>query len=684
MKDFLLEIGTEEMPYWAVKTGIEQLENNFANILKENAIKYEGLKVYGGPRRLTVRACLSEEQESREEKTRGPAYKTAFDENGKPTKAARGFARARGVKVDELVGEDTENGKYVFAVKEIKGIKTNKFLTSKLSGLVKSLTFNKSMKWGTGKLKFVRPIRWITCLFGEEVIKFKIENITSGRVSYGHRFLSEGKIELKKSSDYEEVLEERGHVIVDHQKRREVITKGAKQQSAKVSGRPVLHRNVLEEIVHLVEYPHPLLGGFEDFFLELPDEVLTTVMEVHQRYIPVKAGDGSLLPNFVLVHNGDPRYQNTIRKGNERVIRARLADAQFFFNEDLKTSLIERVPELKGVIFQKKLGSLFDKTKRVEKLTAFCCELLNCIESKEYAVRAATLSKVDLLTDMVNEFPELEGIMGREYSLRQGEQKEVANAIFEHYLPRFSGDRLPESKAGAALSIADKIDTVAGYFLCGIEPTGSEDPYSLRRQSQGAVLTVFDRNIDFDISAVLKKAVEGYKNVKNLKDRKQTIKSLEEFFIGRIEKILTDMDYPQEFVSALSTYAMRKPYTAKKKLDALVNLKEDSKLDDILIPYRRVRNLSRIKLGNEIDESLLEEKTEIELYRKLKKTAEKYSRAESKEALNLLIKLRKPIDDFFDEVLVMTEDKKIRENRLCLLNFIRGMYEEYANFSRLL
>ncbi len=685
MKTFLLEIGTEEMPHWAVEAGISQLKELFEKTLKENAIYFKNLRVFGGPRRLSIIGQVSERSEDRVIEVKGPPYDAAFDDKGKPTKTAEGFSKAQGVNLDELQVREVNGARYVFAVKKEEGIKTEKLLKKAVPDIILTLNFKKAMRWKDYSVRFIRPIRWLVCLFGSSVLDFEIASVVSGRKSRGHRFLVQEEIEIPEGTSYESILETKGKVIVDHKKRKERILNEAKKVCPE-GAEPLMDENVLQEVVHLVEYPYAILGKFEERFLSLPEEVLITAMESHQRYFPVrKKVSGSLMPYFVVIHNGNPEFEDVIREGNERVIRARLEDATFFYEDDLKKPLESRVPALEGVIFQRKLGTLLEKVSRLQSLAGQIAGLFGYSKRiKEKAERAAYLSKADLLTSMVTEFPELQGIMGREYALKGGEDLEVAKAIYEHYLPRFPGDLLPETKVGIVLSIADRLDTVAGYFLCGLEPTGSEDPYSLRRQSQGAVQIILESDIDFNLEEALKLAIKGYENVKGLRDSKETFQSLFEFFRARLERMLIDKDYRPEHVYCISTRAMVAPSTSIKKLEIISRWAKDEKLDDILIPFQRVRNLSQPELGTSVDPSLFEEAYEEKLYQVYNRTYKSYSERELEKTLAKIADMRETIDTFFDKVLVMSEDKKIRENRLKLLNSLRALYEKYANFSALI
>lgn len=686
-KRFLLEIGTEELPYWAVEEGAKQLRELFKDFFEKNGVEYRDLKATGGPRRLVVSAFVLPVQKERIEKVRGPAKKVAFDESGNPTQAALGFARSQGVEISDLTVEEVNGGVYVFAVKRIKGGPVKEILAEKIPEIISRLSFKKSMKWGSQSFRFVRPIRWILALLGKELLEFEIAGLKSGNISKGHRFLGEKEIVIEDSEKYEELLYEKGKVIVDKDKRREEIIRMAAEASSMVGGAPLLDEAVLEEVVHLVEYPNAVVGSFDEKYLKLPNEVLITVMQHHQRYFPIKSKDGKLLNHFVVIHNGSPLYEENIKEGNERVVRARFEDAQFFFEEDLKKPLDSLVDGLKGVVFQKKLGSLYEKTLRNIELSSFIAKLLGFEKDElELVKRAAKLLKADLLTDMVNEFDELQGIMGREYALRQGEKEAVCTAIYEHYLPAYYGDDLPRTKIGQVVAIADKVDTVTGYFLAGLEPTGSEDPYSLRRQAQGVCLIILSLEKNLPLNDVFLKSLELYSNIPGLRPTDEVFERLKEFYGARFLKILSDRGFETSFALTVLDMLFVLPLDALDRLSALKKIREENReeFENLLTAYQRVRNLSKPELGTEYNLDYLEEPEEKSLAEAVEKVASELKSSSSEKALILLAGLKSAIDSFFDNVLVMHEDEKVRDNRLRLLNKTLSLFNSYADFSSLI
>lgn len=672
------------MPYWAVYDGISYLEKSFRDAFEENKLQFINLKVYGGPRRFAVLADVGEKQDDRIVKVKGPAYKSAFTNNGLPTEAAIGFAKSQGVNVEDLVVEEFNGGTYVFAVKKIEGRESKEFLREMIPTIIKQMNFKKSMRWRDENFSFIRPIRWIVSLLDYEVIEFEVAGVASGRITRGHRILSKDKIELRHATEYIDILSNQGKVIVDHNERKKRIVEDSIKEAKAHGGEPIINEETLEEVVQLVEWPSPLIGEFDESFLDLPSEVLITVMQRHQRYFPVRSPSGKLMNRFIVIQNGDPQFGNDIKEGNERVVKARLEDARFFYEEDLKIKLEERVPKLKGVVFQKKLGNLYDKTLRNVDLAIYLSkELGSSDETIRIVERAAYLAKADLLTEMVNEFDELQGYMGKEYALKQGEPIEVAEAILEHYLPRYFGDALPKTEAGKILSIADKLDTVCGYFLAGLEPTGSEDPYSLRRQAQGVCSVVLSIESDLDLKKAILKALSLYSGIEGLMSESETFEKLCRFFESRYQRILVEEGFKPDIVSAIIPQILERPASSVKKAEIISRFVNTSELENVCTAYQRVKNLAKPELGTEYSEAYLEEEEEISLARKISELAEIFHTLDYEYQFLELSKVRSYIDNFFDNVLVMHEDEKVRENRLKLLNRILLLFNSYAEFSAL-
>ena len=480
----LLEIGVEELPSRFGQTTLDQIENNLSKLLKEERINFDNIEKYATPRRLTfVIKNLADKATDLEEEVKGPAKKIAVDADGNFTKPALGFMKSKGLDPENVYFKQLGNAEYLFGTIKQEGKHTSEVLKNIVPEAIKNVTFPKAMRWGGKNMRFARPIRWMVALLNNEVLDIDLEGIKSSNITRGHRFLGEKEFEVNSVEEYFEKLD-KNFVVLDQHKRKEMIREQAIEVAKSLGGEVELDEDLLEEITFLVEYPTAFYGEFDEEYVKLPKEVVTTPMKEHQRYFPVSK-DGKLLPNFIAVRNGDSNRIDLVKAGNEKVLRARLADALFFYHEDTKKPLESFVDKLQTVVFQAKLGTVYDKTLRIEKLSQVILNELNMTESKENTLRAAKLCKADLVTNMVFEFTELQGIMGRDYAQVSGENEEVCQGIFEHYLPRFAGDILPETNTGIALSIADKLDSIAGFFAIGIKPSGSQDPYALRRQALG-------------------------------------------------------------------------------------------------------------------------------------------------------------------------------------------------------
>ncbi|MGI6224611.1 MAG: glycine--tRNA ligase subunit beta, partial [Peptococcales bacterium] len=513
MRNLLLEIGTEEIPAKFMPPALQQLKEMAEKKFSEARLAYQEVKAYGTPRRIVLYVQgLPEVQGDLIEEVKGPSAKVAFDSEGNPTKAAQGFARGQGVDVNNLTVKETDSGSYVFALKKIAGRPVQEVLKEILPQLVLGINFPKPMRWGYSDLKYARPIRWLVALFGTEIINFNIGEVTSNSISRGHRFLGKEEIDIASADQYFALLEE-NYVMVDPNQRKKVIAQEIEELASSVGGQVEPDDELLEEIIYLIEYPTALMGSFDEKYLAIPKEAVITPMKEHQRYFPVLDANGDLLPRFITVRNGNKDHLEIVQAGNEKVLEARLADAKFFYDEDQKVKLEEYVEKLKAIVFQESLGTIYEKVERI-KLGVINLSCTLGIEKaiEERALRAAHLSKADLVTNMVYEFPELQGIMGEKYALLSGEDHVVAKAIFEHYLPRNAGDILPETMEGTLVSITDKMDTIAGCFAVGIEPTGSQDPYALRRHALGICHIIIDKGLNISLKAVIEQALNSYQN----------------------------------------------------------------------------------------------------------------------------------------------------------------------------
>ncbi|WP_027719088.1 glycine--tRNA ligase subunit beta [Desulfovirgula thermocuniculi] len=688
-RDFLLEIGTEEIPARFIDPAVEQLKELAAAVLQENRLRYREIKTFGTPRRLTLYVCgLAEVQDPLVQEVRGPAVKVAFNQAGEPTRAALGFAKSQGVEVKDLVIKSVGPVEYVFAVLRQEGRPAMEVLPQICPALISGLHFPKPMRWGNLEVRFARPIRWLLALYGSEVVEFTYAGLRSGRVTYGHRFLSRGPLEVEHAAHYFEIME-KGRVVVDHRARREMIWRQVQELAARIGGRVERDEELLAEVANLVEYPVALCGSFEESFLELPGEVLITPMREHQRYFPVWDAQGKLLPRFIAVANGNEEHLDTIRTGNERVLRARLADAVFFWKEDLAVPLARRVEDLKKVVWQENLGSLYDKVERLVGLSRYLAGVFHLApQEREKVSRAAYLCKADLVTTMVYEFPELQGVMGREYALRGGEDPEVAWAIFEHYLPRFAGDALPATMAGRILSLAEKMDNLVGCFAVGIEPTGSQDPYGLRRQALGFCHIVLDGRLVFSWRELAEQAYEQYRRqVKLDLPREALLSRLAEFFAQRLRGIFTERGFSYDTVEAVLAVGFDDMAGALERLQALAAFREGEEFEAVHTAFTRAHNLSRRHGSTTVDYAALVHPAEVDLYRAIREVQgaveEHLAQRRFLEALKAVARLKEPVDSFFDAVMVMVEDEKTRNNRLGLLKAVATLVLNVADLSKL-
>jgi glycyl-tRNA synthetase beta chain len=554
-----------------------------------------------------------------------------------------------------------------------------------LSRLITSLSFPKSMRWGQGTFRFVRPIRWLVALYGGRVIPFEIDGVTSGNKTYGHRFLSRSQIRVRSFQDYIEKLEER-YVIVNQHHRRKLVIKLAEEAAAKVGGRPVFDDELVERVTHLVEYPTAVCGRFEQEYLGLPREVIMTPMRKQQRYFPVADDAGTLLPYFVTISNMKAKDMEVIRAGNERVLRARLKDAAFFFEEDRRVQLRERVPQLKGITFQERLGTMLEKVGRLTELTAYLAEQVAPHLAHD-ACRAAQLCKADLVTTMVKEFPSLQGVMGREYAQLSGEPAVVAQAIEEHYLPRFSGDRLPESLVGALVGIADRLDTICGCFGIGLIPTGSEDPYALRRHAQGIIQILLNAGIDLPLSQPIYKSLDLLSNRVTL-PRERVAQEVMEFLAARLQAILMERGVPGDLVEAALSVDAERVSDAGKRAEALATFRREADFTELAAAFKRVIRILPKDFSKPVDPRRFVSSAERALHGEAAtlraETEPLMQSGDYVRALQLIAAIRPIVDMFFEEVLVMVEDRDLQDNRLAILKEVADLFCGIANFSKIM
>lgn len=680
-KDLLIEIGTEEMPARFISNAVQQLADRISKWLNESSIKFQDVKTYSTPRRLTVVIKdVAERQEDRIEEAKGPSIKIAKDDQGNWTKAAQGFARGQGVSLDDLMIKEIKNVEYIFAKKEFKGNNVEELLPSTLEEIIKTMTFPKNMRWGSQEQKFVRPIKWILALFDEKVIPIKIAGVNSNSKTFGHRFLG-NEVEVTSVDNYQSALKEQ-YVIADTDERRAMILSQIKDLEKEKGWQIPIDEELLDEIVYLVEYPTVLFGSFKEEFLEIPSEVLTTTMKEHQRYFSVKDKSGKLLPYFITVRNGDARSLQVVRKGNEKVLTARLADAKFFYVEDHKLKINDALSKLENVVFQEGLGSIGDKVRRINEISEKLAELLKLDnETSRNVSRTAEICKFDLVTNLVYEFPELQGLMGEKYAKIHGENEVVSRGVFEHYLPRSAGDDLPESIIGQLVSIADKIDNIVGSFSVGKVPTGSQDPLGLRRQAAGIVQLLLEKINDVELKLLFDLSIEAYDSKGLLKRSKDEILAdLNDFFTLRIRNLLQEKGIRYDVIDAVLETDKNDVKLIVDKAIALTKELEDPAFKHIVDSFTRVLNIAKKADKSGTDPKYYLETVEHDLYTHFMKISENL---DSNQILDQLKTLKDPIEAYFDKVMIMVEDKRLRQQRLGLLMSISNLIKGYADFNKL-
>ena len=686
MKELLLEIGSEEIPAGFVPQALMDLEALAKRELEASRIDFSGTKTFGTPRRLVlVIESVSEKQRDEETRKIGPSKQAAFDAKGNPTKAAIGFAKSQSVPAESLTVIQTEKGEYVCAVKKESGRLTAELLSSLLPKWILSIPFQKSMRWADVPIRFVRPIHWILALFGGEVVPFEVGNIRSGNVTYGHRFMHPGPITVKDFQSYLQKTRE-ASVIVDPVERKRKIKDEMIREGARVSGRVLTDEDLLNEVNFLVEYPVALCGGFDHKFLSLPREILIHSMKEHQRYFPLVDDHGILLPHFVCVSNIKPKNREVVVQGNEKVLKARLSDAAFFFEDDLKIPLEKRLEQLKKVVFQAKLGTSYEKVMRFRQLALWMTERIDP-NLREAVEKTSLLCKADLVTGMVGEFPKLQGVVGREYSRLAGETPEVGEAIYEHYLPGFAGDRLPSSPVGDIVSIADKMDTVVGCFGVGLVPTGTADPFGLRRQALGIIRIILEKKYSLSLNGLIE---ESERQLKEKMERpvEEVRQEVLDFFRVRYQNFLLDKGYLFDVTDAVLSISLDDLLDVQGRIDALRKAREWKDFESIVIAFKRAMNILKgSPPKGALNPSLFAESVEKDLYQSFLKAKERIDHflngRDYPSALLEMTKMKKPIDDFFDGVMVMVEDEAIRNNRLALLDEIGKLFLRIADFSKL-
>lgn len=680
------EIGTEEIPAFDLAGAVKQLSTMVPSLLDDAAIPHGAVKIFSSPRRLIVIAEeIPEATEEKNEVFKGPSAKIAFDAEGNPTKAAQGFARGKGVDPSSLVVEDG----YVYARTHTPSVNVASLLSSVLNKIIHGLSWPRSQRWGVQSEYFTRPVRWIVALFGNEVIDFTFAGLVAGRTTYGHRFLAPGPFEVADADSLVDVVRS-ASVIPSEAEREQVIREGVAKAEAETGFTAVLHPKTLVEVINLAEYPTVLVGTFDEEFLKVPEEIIVDAMLVHQRYFPLYDKDGKLTNRFIVVSNGDPACAETIVDGNERVVRARLYDAKFFYDEDLKQPLESYVDHLGEVVFQEKLGTMLDKTNRIQRLADHLAEDaglagqdLNDVE------RAARLCKADLVTSAVVEFTSVQGVMGSYYAAASGETAQVAQAIEQHYRPRFAGDEAPDTVVGKIVAIADKLDTVCGLFAVGQGPTGSSDPFALRRSAIGIVAMLSGKDaVEVSLVAAIDAALASYAQQGIEFDTDAVRRDVIEFFITRTKVMMRDAGNSIDAIDAVLSAGVQEPVELINRVSALEAARSEQPevFEDLATAYARANNLCDSKLGTEVNEGLLSE-VEQALVRAVGQAESNVASALENNnyaaALSELAALRKPIDLFFENTMVMDEDQTLRENRLRLLNSFVAVFANVADFALL-
>lgn len=680
------EIGTEEIPAFDLAGAVKQLSTMVPSLLDDAAIPHGAVKIFSSPRRLIVIAEeIPEATEEKNEVFKGPSAKIAFDAEGNPTKAAQGFARGKGVDPSSLVVEDG----YVYARTHTPSVNVASLLSSVLNKIIHGLSWPRSQRWGVQSEYFTRPVRWIVALFGNEVIDFTFAGLVAGRTTYGHRFLAPGPFEVADADSLVDVVRS-ASVIPSEAEREQVIREGVAKAEAETGFTAVLHPKTLVEVINLAEYPTVLVGTFDEEFLKVPEEIIVDAMLVHQRYFPLYDKDGKLTNRFIVVSNGDPACAETIVDGNERVVRARLYDAKFFYDEDLKQPLESYVDHLGEVVFQEKLGTMLDKTNRIQRLADHLAEDaglagqdLNDVE------RAARLCKADLVTSAVVEFTSVQGVMGSYYAAASGETAQVAQAIEQHYRPRFAGDEAPDTVVGKIVAIADKLDTVCGLFAVGQGPTGSSDPFALRRSAIGIVAMLSGKDaVEVSLVAAIDAALASYARQGIEFDTDAVRRDVIEFFITRTKVMMRDAGNSIDAIDAVLSAGIQEPVELINRVSALEAARSEQPevFEDLATAYARANNLCDSKLGTEVNESLLSEVEQALVSAVGQAKSNVASALENNNyaaALSELAALRKPIDLFFENTMVMDEDQTLRENRLRLLNSFVAVFANVADFALL-
>ncbi|MBW2087843.1 MAG: glycine--tRNA ligase subunit beta [Deltaproteobacteria bacterium] len=690
METLLLEIGTEEIPAGYIEPALDVISSMLLKKMTDARIDHGSARIFATPRRLAVEVKkVAAKQKSLISEVVGPPEKVGFNEKGQPTVAAKKFAEKVGVSVNALMVKDTSKGRYLCAKVTERGLSTRTLLKNILPEVILATPFPKTMKWAELDIQFARPIHSILALLGENVISFSLGDIKSGRYTYGHYFMNNTKLKISSPKDYIKTLRS-AKVLVDLQGRKKNLEKEINKVAKKVGGKILPDDELVDIVKNLVEYPVATVGKFDKEFLEVPSEILITAMREHQKYFAVIDSKGDLMPCFVAVNNTRTKDMNLVATGHEWVLRARLADAQFFYKSDLEYSSKDRVEKLKGVLFQAKLGSMYEKVERLQKMVGFLADNVEeGSDLKKHVTRAAWLCKADLVSHVVVEFPKLQGIMGRVYASVTKEPDAVARAIEEHYRPIYSGGKLPETPAGAILAIADKIDNICGFFSVGLIPTGASDPYALRRQGIGIVHIMIDKGLSFSLRDMIEKSIKLF-GIKGAKKIREIADKVNTFLYNRMTHQLAEEGFSKDVIAAVTSVSVDNVPNVWNRVQALQDLKTAPDFEPLAVAFKRIVNIikkAKAFKATSVNESLFQHDSESVLYSDYKKVEKKVSDSLDKgdlaQALHEIASLRDAVDAFFDGVLVMAKETKIRRNRLCLLKHIADLFGTIADFSKI-
>ena len=684
-QNFLVEIGTEELPPKALKTLATSFADNVEAELNQAGLTFDKIEWFAAPRRLAVKVLnLATQQPSKEIEKRGPAVSAAFDTEGKPTKAAEGWARGCGITVEQAERIATDKGEWLVHRAKIEGQPTKNLLNDIVANALAKLPIPKPMRWADKTVQFIRPVHTVTMLLGDELIEGEILGVASARTIRGHRFLGEKEFEIQHADQYPQLLREKGSVVADFNERKAEILAKSQAKATALGGVADIEESLLEEVTSLVEYPNVLAAKFEERFLAVPAEALVYTMKGDQKYFPIYDKDGKLLPHFIFVSNINPDDPSAIIEGNEKVVRPRLTDAEFFFKTDLKQKLVDRLPRLETVLFQQQLGTLKDKTDRIEQLAGEIAKQIGADEAK--AKRAGLLSKCDLMTNMVFEFTDTQGVMGMHYARHDGEDEEVAVALNEQYMPRFAGDELPKSLVASAVALADKFDTLTGIFGIGQAPKGSADPFALRRAALGALRIIVEKNLPLDLEDLVKKSAALFGDKLT---NQNVVADVVDFMLGRFRAWYQDEGIAVDVIQAVLARRPTRPADFDARVRAVSHFRTLDAAEALAAANKRVANILAKAEGDigAIDVALCVEPAEQVLAQSVLSLAKEVqpliAQGEYTAVLDKLAGLRQPVDNFFDNVMVNAEDAKLRQNRLAILNTLQGLFLQVADISLL-